>query len=87
MKRKGRKRANVAITLPAVIFITLRNIGVKDSALARELGISRATITRVCSGLAPCISLSREEFAKFQAFAARKAAEAHEAVAALGLRR
>ena len=41
--------------------------------------------TRVCAGISLDLSLSREEFTRLEAFAARKLAEAQEAVAALGL--
>ena len=72
MKRKGRKRPNIAVTLPGSIFQTLRSFGVPDIALARELGVSRSTINRASAGHSWDVSLSREEFERLKAFAARQ---------------
>ena len=85
MKRKGRQRPNVAVTLPGSIFQTLRSIGIKDLALARKLGVSRSTINRASAGHSWDVSLSREEFERLKAFAARKLAGAEAAAEALGL--
>ena len=41
--------------------------------------------TRVCVGISPDLSVSREEFAWLKAFAAQKLAGAQEAAAMLGL--
>ncbi|MGB7916409.1 MAG: hypothetical protein WCF79_14140 [Rhodomicrobium sp.] len=85
MKRKGRQRPNVAVTLPGSIFQTLRSIGIKDLALARKLGVSRSTINRASAGHSWDVSLSREELARLRAFAEVRLAAAEAAVAALGL--
>ncbi len=80
---RGRKRPDIAITLPAVVFTTLRSIGIRDRALADATGIPRPMLTRVCSGNADRLDLSAEEFSKLQAFAAEKLAMAEAAAAAL----
>ena len=84
-KRRGRKRPNIALTLPGEIFQAFRTIGLSDRMLSAALGIPRSTITIVCAGIAPDLSVSREEFSKLKAFAAQKAAEIRVVVAALEL--
>ena len=84
-KRPGRKRPNIALTLPGEIFQALRTIGLSDHMLSAALGIPRPTITSACAGISPDLSVSREEFARLKAFAARKLAEIRVVVAALEL--
>ncbi len=83
LKRRGRSRANVAVTLPGSIFQTLRRVGVKDLALARELGVSRSTINRASAGHSWEVNLSREEFFKLQKFTEARLAAVEAAAAAL----
>ena len=84
--KPGRKRENIALTLPGCIFQTLRSIGVSDTALSEATGIPRPNITRVCAGTRSTIDMSAEEFARLQDFAAQKEVEARAAVALLGAR-
>ena len=84
LKRRGRQRPNVAVTLPGSIFRTFRSVGIKDLALARETGVSRSTIQRASSGDSWEVNLSADEFDKLRKFAEAKLAAVEAAAAALG---
>jgi hypothetical protein len=87
MKRRGCKRPNVAVSLPASIFVALRSIGIADYELSNAIGVPRPTITRVCAGISVDLSLSREEFARLKAFVKEGAELAEKAVALFALAR
>jgi site-specific DNA-methyltransferase (adenine-specific) len=82
-KTRGRKRAHVALTLPGVIFQTLRSVGISDKTLAEASGISRSTVSRVCAGDQTEIGVSPDEFTKLTEFAAAKMAELQEVLGTL----